>query len=380
MFLHLIAPDPKFPKLIRKLFESASSENHTFIIIADGKKKEPSLEGDFITIQSPNQLSQILSTQKNWSGIFLHGLLLKAEPFVRIIPTEIKISWLIWGYEIYRVQFPKNRDLLDPETHRYAFGKNRCSKIDSTSPLFFFTRTQRKKRRRKSATEYLFQRITYIVTQFETEYNLLKEWGYLTASNQWHGTPVLKIDDLIGSKPCKLPTQGNDIQVGNSATVTNNHIDVFKKLASLELGNRRIITPLSYGDPAYRDHVIAQGNKILGDRFSPITGFMPLDEYLKQFENCSTTIINTHRQQGVGNILASIWQGRIIYLGESAVLTSYRKQGLPVYSFNEEFDLNRPPINQQQALEFRDKIQETVGENAIFNSISSLLKKMSTPL
>ena len=72
---------------------------------------------------------------------------------------------------------------------------------------------------------------------------------------------------------------GKHIQLGNSATPTNNHIEAIDWLAQMELGARRVIVPLSYGSDEYRDMVCAYGKKRLGDTFQPVTDFMPFDEY-----------------------------------------------------------------------------------------------------
>jgi dTDP-N-acetylfucosamine:lipid II N-acetylfucosaminyltransferase len=49
---------------------------------------------------------------------------------------------------------------------------------------------------------------------------------------------------------------GKDILVGNSATPTNNHVEVFKLLSDLDLRGHKVIAPLSYGDERYRDAII----------------------------------------------------------------------------------------------------------------------------
>ena len=47
------------------------------------------------------------------------------------------------------------------------------------------------------------------------------------------------------------------IQVGNSATNTNNHIDVLKTLEKYKCENIKIFLPLAYGEQEYAEEVIA---------------------------------------------------------------------------------------------------------------------------
>jgi dTDP-N-acetylfucosamine:lipid II N-acetylfucosaminyltransferase len=378
MYLHLIAPDPKFPKLIRSIFKELPSSEHIFVVLTSKKTHEVFLNSDFLTIQHPNELSSLLDTHGNCEGVLLHGILLKAESFVRKLPASIKVGWLIWGYEIYRLQFPKDRGLLDPETHAYAFSDQINTKTRLNSPLFYFARAQRRNRRRKIQIEYLMSRIKYIVTQFESEFNLLRAWDYTNQANEWHFAPVLRLEDLVGDSPnLKAPT-GNDIQVGNSASQTNNHVDVFKRLASEVIDDRKVIVPLSYGDSSYRKFVVTEGRKILGESFIPITDFMPLDQYLQKFKKCSITILNNHRQQAVGNTIASLWAGRTVYLGNSAVLSDYQKVGLPVYSFEKDFDITRPTLTSEEHAKCRNQIEMTVGTAKVKQSIELLLHKLSS--
>lgn len=124
---------------------------------------------------------------------------------------------------------------------------------------------------------------------------------------------------------------GDDILVGNSASFANNHVEAFQVLAKADLGDRRVIVPLTYGDEAYRDGVLASGERRLGDRFHPIVEHLPIDEYLTLLGSCGVSLFNHRRQQGVGNIVAALQQGSHLCLDRRNPLFGWlRDQGVTV--------------------------------------------------
>ncbi|MDZ7680670.1 MAG: hypothetical protein U5J63_02895 [Fodinibius sp.] len=54
---------------------------------------------------------------------------------------------------------------------------------------------------------------------------------------------VIKNDELRAS--------GSNILLGNSSSATNNHLEAFELLQNLELRDRKVVTPLSYGCHKY---------------------------------------------------------------------------------------------------------------------------------
>jgi dTDP-N-acetylfucosamine:lipid II N-acetylfucosaminyltransferase len=126
---------------------------------------------------------------------------------------------------------------------------------------------------------------------------------------------------------------GDDILLGNSATPSNNHADALRLLAGRDLGFRKVVVPLSYGDPHYRDAILALGRRLLGDRFEPILDFMPIADYNALIARCSTVIMNHRRQQALGNIAAMLYRGARVLLDESgAVYRFFRERDACVFS------------------------------------------------
>jgi hypothetical protein len=118
---------------------------------------------------------------------------------------------------------------------------------------------------------------------------------------------------------------GRDILVGNSSSVSNNHLEVFDLLARHDLGDRKIVVPLSYGSPTYRDRIIQAGQAMFGARFVPLVDFMSLDQYNATISSCAIVIMGHRRQQGVGNIATMLYKGARVFLHENTTTYQFLK-------------------------------------------------------
>jgi hypothetical protein len=105
-----------------------------------------------------------------------------------------------------------------------------------------------------------------------------------------------------------------NIQVGNSADPTNNHMQVFDFLRKFKNDNIKIHTPLSYGNKNYAKLVISKGKNIFGDKFIPMVEFKENPEYLNFLAEIDIAIFAHQRQQGMGNILTLLELGKKVYL------------------------------------------------------------------
>jgi hypothetical protein len=82
----------------------------------------------------------------------------------------------------------------------------------------------------------------------------------------------------------------------------------------VELENRRIVTPLSYGSVDYRDWVEMQGREIFPSQIEPIRDVLPRDKYHLLMNRCGHAFFFHLRQEAVGNILVRLFRGARIYM------------------------------------------------------------------
>lgn len=133
------------------------------------------------------------------------------------------------------------------------------------------------------------------------------------------------------------------ILVGNSATETNHHVEVFQLLKKFPLNKMKIYSPLSYGNQEYREFILEQGNQILGEAFHPILEFMELENYLSFLTEMDVGIFNNDRQQAMGNIFNMLGLGKKVYARDNTSMWKmYTDEGWMIYPYSsiQEMDFN----------------------------------------
>lgn len=135
----------------------------------------------------------------------------------------------------------------------------------------------------------------------------------------------------IADRILKLPVKRENtinIQVGNSATETNNHLALFDILGKYRSDRIKIYAPLSYGNMDYADRVIECGKEIFGDKFVPIQKMMSLEEYYLHLNKMDVGVFAMKRQQALGNINTMMKFGCKIFLCRESLLWEYYAQNL----------------------------------------------------
>ncbi|TMQ73046.1 MAG: hypothetical protein E6K80_01120 [Candidatus Eisenbacteria bacterium] len=121
--------------------------------------------------------------------------------------------------------------------------------------------------------------------------------------------------ELDGDRP---PRNGATILVGNSGHPSNAHAEVFRILARLRDPTVQIVSPLSYGHRRYVSSVIALGRELFGERFQPLTEFLPAAQYARLIRGTDAAIMNHDHQQALGNIIAMLMMGKKVFVRRPA--------------------------------------------------------------
>ena len=154
------------------------------------------------------------------------------------------------------------------------------------------------------------------------------------AKNKMHVAVVpggQKDDELLLKIRNERSTEkSNKIVIGNSATESNQHLDIFEKIKHLDVSSVKLYCPLSYGDIHYRDKVIEKGKELFGNSFYPITEYMEYEEYIRFLNSCDVGIYNNNRQQALGNISLMLNLGKKVYVPKS-IQTYYKQFGYKLY-------------------------------------------------
>jgi dTDP-N-acetylfucosamine:lipid II N-acetylfucosaminyltransferase len=192
------------------------------------------------------------------------------------------------------------------------------------------------------------------------------------------------LEDILGVNFDKNVSESKNILVGNSGDSSNNHLDIFIKLSKLNLKDKKVFVPLSYGGSKdYINYIIKKGKELLGSNFFPITSFMSRDEYNEILLSCDTLIFNHIRQQGVGNIITLGYLGAKIYLNKkSPVFEYYKSQEIIIFNTNDltnkslDYKLTESDLiqNRKQFLKLYSKKSVQIKVNQLFTILNTIKK------
>jgi hypothetical protein len=182
---------------------------------------------------------------------------------------------------------------------------------------------------------------------------------------QWYGTGAVYYENLmypshvnrdIGKKIIKDTSMLN-IQIGNSASPTNNHKEIIDKLSNDRANDFKVYCPLSYGNESYKSEIIGYGYSKLGEKFVPMTEFIGFDEYTAYLNEIDIAIMNHDRQQAMGNIIALLGMGKKVYIRSDITPWRYfEEKGIKL--FDSLGDIELKPIEHEIALQNISKVEQ----------------------
>jgi hypothetical protein len=178
----------------------------------------------------------------------------------------------------------------------------------------------------------------------------------------------IPMDDrsLQATTGSERPRNGATLLVGNSGDPANDHAGVFRSLARFRSQGVRIVSPLSYGDAPYVASVIALGRELYGDQFTPLTEFLPPEQYARLIGEVDAAIMNHGYQQALGNIVALLMLGKKVFVRSDTTPYGYfHDLGIAVFD-----TLRLPDLSLTELVEFSP---ETGRRNA--DSVRALLSE-----
>ena len=352
--------DGIFPISAYELFEAVAPKCNDFFIAS----KPHSLKFvKYIPVKFVHKLSFInplfLKSLEQYDFVVLHSLNLFNRQLVQHSdPSRVTFVWIGMGFDYYDLIFESAESLLLDKTREIAAGARNGQprwrwflKQLLPLPLSSFIATKRNAIKRNA-----IKKIHYFSPVLENEHKLVKRKceppfpSYIP----WNYSSNAKIID----RDCALENtvMGRNILLGNSATPTNNHIEIIDFLSHIDLYGKKIICPLSYGNQKYADFIIKYADNKLGEGFVPIRDFLPLEDYTSLISNCSIVIMNHVRQQGVGNADAMLAKGAKVFLREENPLFQlYKSKGIKVFKIQ---DLEADP-----SLLFEDMAKKALENN-----------------
>ncbi len=298
--LHVMILDKFLAPFIDFVDENFGRDNHHYVFITSEKYDyglTPEHKVEFLHTDDDIFIT-LLKYMKMAKKIILHGLWRDKVDILLYFNQKLlkKCYWAMWGGDFY---FPEKQSWIKKQ---------------------------------------VIKNMGYLLSQIKGEVALVRKWygakgehikltcGY--PSNVYHARAT-------ESKK----TKNINIMVGNSATLTNLHLNIFDKLAHFKEKDIKIYAPLSYGDKNYAQEVITSGKELFGDRFVAINEFMEFEKYLKFLSEIDIAILYQSRQQSVGNLINLLGQGKTVYLNKNTTVFKFIEElGIRIYDL-EEFNL-----------------------------------------
>lgn len=305
MVVHLFQHEKVTKPYIDFINQNFQSSYHLFLLASNPDKD--SLYNDYdnvIIIRNTLKLFQVhkkyfkLADKIIIHGLFSSYLILSLNFNSRYLD---KCYWVIWGGDLYNAHNNRNSSL--------------------TNRTLYLLRSR------------VIKSIGHYVTYIKGDYDFAKKIHQSNAlfhhcimyhSNVYHHE---EYNYMFNKTKCIR------VLVGNSASKTNNHLEVYDKLKNYK--NILVYSPLSYGDQNYMKKVIEYGTNIFKQRFFPLTEFVPADEYKRMLNTMNLAIFNNYRQEAMGNIITLLGLGKKVFLRSDITTWDFFSEiGVKVFDIN----------------------------------------------
>ncbi|WP_347923212.1 TDP-N-acetylfucosamine:lipid II N-acetylfucosaminyltransferase [Pontimicrobium sp. SW4] len=363
MIVHLF-DDEKFVDATIKKFEEIESGINRYIVFSNSQNLIYSKNIDKIEVHTNKWYKLDFNfIFQDCSLLVIHYLTPLKTFILKNMPKSIPVLWMVWGGDAY--SYFKNFVEYEVETNKLT-KKQLKTKVrnslfyDLYYKLRYGVRTINKE---KNA----LQNINYLSTVLPPEFNLIKSEFNLNVS--YIKFNYDSFNNIFYNK--NEHSLGKNILLGNSATQSNNHLDIFKKIESVE---SLLIVPLNYGDNKYSKIIIKEGFKKYRNNFNPLTEFLQLEEYQKIILSCNTMIMYHIRQQALGNILVALFLGIRVFLNKKSITYDYLKSiGLKVFSLEDDIKFLGKELNDGEKKINAKLVVDYWGEEKILEGTSNVI-------
>ncbi len=265
--------------------------------------------------------------RNDYDIVFFYSMPSSNFSLFKYIPKDKILIWWGWGFDLYD-EYPGispliKLDLFKPLTDAYKPPTSN-NIIHYLSRLRFALKKPLIERKRSQ----IISRIDYFQPVVRSEYNLMCKNVKCFRAKEFYYKLYGCYEYVTQTKLAK----GN-ILLGNSATPTNNHLDVLQYVLKYKHPEQKIIIPLNYGNSDYRDWLKA---RIHDDSIVPIYDFLPKDEYFEIVNSCTYAIFGTIRQQAMGTINQALRRGVKVFLyKDSVAYQNHKELGYAIYAIED---------------------------------------------
>lgn len=343
IILHIF-PDEKFFDNVSDFFDSLDGIKNIYIFHGPKNYKFKHIKYvDKIIFFDNISLYRSYISNTDADIVYLHSM--QNLSMFKYFRPDIKVIWWSWGYDIYNSPSPFSKPLVNIELYK-PFTKQLIESSTTLTP---------------------YKRFKYHILKFIVDRKLRKAIARVD-----YYTPVLPIEyelmlknKIFKAKPFRIdfgPGYCNfnhlyyrqdpeNILIGNSFSPTNNHLDIFHLIKTIDIGHRKLIIPVNYGTGYHIS--VAQLKSLSSLKAGSaiwLEDFLPLKEYEIINKSVTHAIFGHVRQQAVGNHRMCIVYGvKMFFFKDSINYRYYKKKGFYVYSI--EDDLNKDSLSSNLSYE-----------------------------
>lgn len=325
MKIHL-AVNSGFVQMVANVSKNLQVNNdHFFVVYGEQMTGQiidkTTIDDNFVIL---NKLSEstisIIEKLQVATTIYIHFLSNEVIEFLEKYNIENKkIVWFFWGADAFGL--PE----IYTQIKQYRTDKAKQF-LGKVKQLFVPQKTAKVKLDFLKKIDIVAH---YSIDDFELIQSLLKS----TAQLQYFTYGIV---DFIIDK--EVEVVGNDILLGNSASVNNNHIYAIKHILPKNI-QQNIICPLPYGSSnSYVQEVLEAGDKKFGNKFKAFTQLINTKDYhSKILTQAKYAIMPHNRSQAWGNIMQLLWQGSCVFMFKSNNLYKFLQQkGFQIFELNKK--------------------------------------------
>jgi dTDP-N-acetylfucosamine:lipid II N-acetylfucosaminyltransferase len=197
---------------------------------------------------------------------------------------------------------------------------------------FYYTRNKKKS---ENKTKEAIQRINRIGHFIEYDFKEYirpiapqlewVNWNYYSCEQETHiHVPTLK---------------ENQILLGNSASIYNNHLDAIEFLRTI-ISSEKLIVPLSYGgNDNYKNEVINVGRGYFGDNLIALDKFYSPNEYYHIIGTSKAAVFFNVRSQAAGNVLWCLMNNIPVFLlKDNPLFSFFNSNSIRVFSIYDDLE------------------------------------------
>ncbi|WP_435415565.1 TDP-N-acetylfucosamine:lipid II N-acetylfucosaminyltransferase [Polaribacter aestuariivivens] len=374
-----IAVDEKFINSAYKQFEKLPYPSEFYILTKDNlsELKYVKSHPNIFTLY-PNR-KNLIKFANNIYGkiIFFHGLNFYSAFLVNPLKKNSGniLIWTLWGAEFYfnKTLFKNQKEIYLGEISKKLQKKNQKGKFFSNLKKNLKRNLVFLYNRKPFLSKSIYQsmkKMDCIAILYEEEKELIAnklkiDYKFLKFSYYPLELMLSSLNDRVNN---------NDILIGNSASLSNNHLEVFEKLNSLNLKESNIYCPLSYGDNIYAKEILRKGEFFFKDKFKPLLKFMEVKEYNTILKSCGIVIMNHYRQQAVGNVMTMLYLGAKVYLNKKNTLYHYLKRiNVIIFSVEDELNAENKDAFKNLSIDEQNHNRKIIFEELNINSLNNHL-------